>query len=71
MRSDSRKRGVPPHLQRLIPLIAQGCSNAEIARDLGLNKHTVENYVTALIDIAECQNRLRLLIWAQQNLADT
>lgn len=71
MPSDRRHDGIPPHLRRLIPLIAQGCSNAEIASDLGLNKHTVENYVSDLIDIAECQNRLRLLIWAQQSLGNT
>ena len=65
MPSDRQHDEIPQHLRRLIPFIAQGYSNAEIANDLGLSKHTVENYVSALTEIVGVANRLQLLIWAQ------
>ena len=51
---------LPPRLRRVAPLIAEGYSNGEIAGVVGLAQHTVELYVSELMGLLECHNRVKL-----------
>lgn len=53
---------LPAFLQRIVPLIARGASNTEIATELGLAKHTVENYVSTIMAITDSMDRPKLLL---------
>lgn len=55
-----RWNALPPRLRRLAPLIAEGYSNGEIAGVSGLAQHTVELYVSELMGLLECHNRVKL-----------
>ncbi len=56
--------GLPSHLQRLVPVIGRGLTNAEIADEMGLAKHTVENYVSEIMCSIDCSDRLKLALLA-------
>lgn len=43
-------------------LVAEGYSNHEIAEELSLAPHTVENYVSELMEMCCCRTRIRLAI---------
>jgi DNA-binding NarL/FixJ family response regulator len=47
---------------RLLPLLAEGKSNPEIADELGLAVHSVENYVSELMDLWGCADRGKLIV---------
>jgi len=49
----------------MVEPVSQGCTNKEIAEALHLAPHTVENYVSELMAIWNCANRLRLVVRAQ------
>jgi DNA-binding NarL/FixJ family response regulator len=51
---------LPPRLLRLLPHIGAGETNSEIAGCLGLASHTIENYVTEILERTELTSRLRL-----------
>jgi len=55
---------LPPRLRRLLAPIAAGESNLEIARGTGLALHTVENYVSEILEAANCPDRFKLIILA-------
>ena len=61
------RRRPPGHisarLRPLIPLIGEGRSNEEIADELSLSKHTVENYVSELIHRTGARDRTQLAVW--------
>lgn len=66
-RSDSsftngHRESVPHRLTPLLPLVAEGYSNHEIAEELSLAPHTVENYVSELMEMCCCRTRIRLAI---------
>lgn len=48
---------IPARLQRLIPLLAEGMTNEEMAAELSLSKQTVENYVSELMHLTEARDR--------------
>jgi len=53
---------VAARLRPLLKPISSGQSNQEIAEELCLAVHTVENYVSQLISEFGCSNRVRLAI---------
>ena len=48
-------------------LIAQGCTNAEIALRLVLEPGTVANHVAHILDRLEVANRAQVAVWAARN----
>jgi DNA-binding NarL/FixJ family response regulator len=63
-RGVSVERDLPQRFEPLVPLIARGWSNREIADATCLAVHTVENYISELIDLAGVPDRPRLVLWA-------
>ena len=59
---DTPFRNLPSHLARLLPLLALGHTNVEIAETLFLSTHTVENYVGALRERTGCRDRVALVL---------
>lgn len=53
---------VPPRLRRLIPLLAAGKTNEEIADELVLAPHSVENYVSDLMHLLGARDRVALVL---------
>lgn len=53
---------LPPRLFRLVPYIAAGETSSEIAASVGLAAHTIENYVTEILELIELTSRLRLVV---------
>jgi DNA-binding NarL/FixJ family response regulator len=51
------------HERSVIAAIAEGKSNAEIARDLCLSVKTVEFYVTRLLRKLNARSRVELATW--------
>ena len=60
-----------PHLtfreRQLLKLIAQGWSNAQIARELQLAEQTVRNYMSRLYAKLGVDSRAQAIIWAREN----
>lgn len=52
--------------QGVLELLAQGQSNEQIARTLGLSKHTVRNYVATIYSKLEVKSRAEAVIWARE-----
>ena len=53
--------------ERLVPFLVRGLPNKAIARELELAPHTVETYVSEMMEILGAENRTQLAI----RLADT
>ena len=58
-RAESRER-IPPRLLRVLPYVAEGLRNREIAEACCLTEHTVEKYVSELLAIFGCRSRTEL-----------
>ncbi len=65
--------GVQPGLEQLtrreqgvLELLAQGYGNEQIARELGLSKHTVRNYVATIYSKLEVKSRAEAVVWARE-----
>lgn len=54
--------GVPARLRPVLRLVAQGRRNKAIALELGLAEHTVENYVSELIELYGVESRTELAL---------
>jgi DNA-binding NarL/FixJ family response regulator len=50
----------------VLSLMARGCSNKEIARELQLAERTVKAHVTAVMDALQVKNRTQAVVVAQQ-----
>lgn len=50
--------------QALLALMARGCSNAEMAAELGLARQTVRNYVSRLYSTLGVTSRAEAVVWA-------
>lgn len=50
----------------MLRLLAIGKLNKEIAWELGLSESTVSNYVSGLLRILECRNRVELALWSHR-----
>ena len=53
---------LPGHLKAIVPFIAEGKSNHEIAAAASLALHTVENYVSEIMQTTECKTRAELIV---------
>ncbi len=51
-----------PRLDVVLALVLTGKRNREIAAELHLGVHTVENYVSDILDEYECGSRTQLVI---------
>ncbi|MGI8925049.1 MAG: response regulator transcription factor [Tepidiformaceae bacterium] len=60
--SKSRSRLLPRRLLPVLSLVVRGRRNKEIADELTLGRHTVENYVSELLLILDCRSRVELTI---------
>lgn len=60
---------LPQHLQRLREPLSQGLSNQELAAELFLTLHTVENYVSELRSHCDCDSRVQRVLQLQRCLA--
>jgi len=56
-------RPLPAHLTSLIPLLATGSSNDEIATCGVVTKHTAEKYVSELKQRVGARDRVELVLW--------
>lgn len=73
-RSLARKSGVP--VQRLyffthtyargLELIAKGCTNKVIARQLDISEGTVKGHVKHILKKLGCRSRVEAAVWAAQ-----
>lgn len=52
--------------REVLSLIAQGSSNAQIARSLGLTVKTVQNYVSRILDKLQLADRTQAALYAQR-----
>jgi two-component system nitrate/nitrite response regulator NarL len=50
--------------QSLVQLVAEGRTNRDIARELGLSEHTVRNYLFRIFNKLGTSNRLELALYA-------
>ena len=57
-------RELPLHLQQVARLVAIGATNEEIAARRRLRLHTVENYVSEIMDLTSCHPRSKLIVSA-------
>jgi DNA-binding CsgD family transcriptional regulator len=46
----------------LVSILAHGHTNEEIAEAMGINEHTVKNYLFRIMDKTGCQNRVTLAV---------
>ena len=56
-----------PREAQLVRLVAQGCTNAEIAERLHLKPQTVKNQLTAIYEKVHVRNRLELAVYAMRH----
>jgi DNA-binding CsgD family transcriptional regulator len=53
-----------PKEARIVSLIVEGMTAAEIGSDLGITAHVVKNYLRVIYDKTGMSNRLELALWA-------
>jgi len=58
--------GLAPRYAKLLPLLAEGRSNRQMADELTLAVHTVETYVSELMELMDCHNRAELAVQASR-----
>jgi DNA-binding NarL/FixJ family response regulator len=67
---ERRLEDLSPKLRQLVPLLGRGADNLEIASELNLAIHSVENYVSELKQEWGARDRVQLAFWAQEVLSD-
>jgi len=55
---------LPEHQLRLLPLLARGRTNREIAAELGLSEHTVKTYVSQILRSLHFKRRAQAAVFA-------
>jgi len=53
-----------PREEQVVALVADGLSNRDIARELGLSEHTVKKYLFRIFDKVGVSNRVELVLYA-------
>lgn len=53
--------------RQLVSLLAKGCTNKEMASQLGVSDQTIKNQLTTLYRKADVGNRLELVVFALRN----
>lgn len=67
---DCGQAGVSERELRVIELVAQGCSNREIADILCLSEGTVRNYISAVLDKLNLRDRTNLAVFYYRNMRE-
>ena len=49
--------------QQVIQLVAQGLKNHEVAKEIGITKQVVKNYLRVIYDKLGFYNRVELALW--------
>lgn len=60
---------LPPRLRQLLAPLAEGKTNPEIAAELSLTVHTVEQYVSEIKLASGCRDRVELVLRTREYLA--
>jgi DNA-binding NarL/FixJ family response regulator len=60
----SRDFGLTPREMQVIPLIAAGYTNKDLAQKLGITEHTAKHHLTNIFDKLGVSNRLELVLFA-------
>lgn len=60
--------GLSPQEQRVLAKIAEGCTNKEVAADLGLSEKTVKNYLSNIFDKLHFTRRSQAAAYYTQTL---
>lgn len=55
---------VTPREEQVVALVAEGLSNREIARELGLSEHTIKKYLFRIFDKLGISTRVELVLYA-------
>jgi DNA-binding NarL/FixJ family response regulator len=58
---------IPGRLRRIVPLLGDLKTNDEIAAELSLSRHTVENYVSELMHLIGARDRLQLVTMIRES----
>lgn len=58
---------IPKRLRPTFGLVLEGARNRAIAARLSLAPHTVENYVSELLELFECESRAELIVMVTQS----
>ncbi len=53
---------LPGRLRPVFAAILEGKTNLEIAQANNLQQHTVENYVSQILSILQCRDRVELIV---------
>ncbi len=53
-----------PREEQVVALVADGLSNREVARELGLSEHTVKKYMFHIFDKLGISSRVELVLYA-------
>jgi DNA-binding NarL/FixJ family response regulator len=64
--SDTTPHGLPRHLRSTLSCLLEGTSEKEAAVRLGLSRHTVHGYITALYRHFHVKSRAELLVLCLQ-----
>lgn len=59
---------LPPHLTQVLAPLAEGKTNGEIADDLSLALHIVEQYVSEIKLVTGCRDRVDLVLRVREYL---
>lgn len=55
-------RNLSPRLRQTLRLVVEGKRNAEIADAMRVTEHTVENYVSRILEQLGCRDRKELIL---------
>jgi len=61
--SDGRKL-LTPREEQVVALVADGLSNRDVARELGLSEHTIKKYLFRIFDKVGVSSRVELVLYA-------
>lgn len=59
-----RFQSLAPRLAKILPSLAEGHSNPEIACEMSLAVHTVEVYISEIAEVLQCHNRAEIAVCA-------
>jgi two-component system response regulator DevR len=71
--ADERTVRLTSQEQKILDLIAEGCTNRQIAKEMGLAEKTVKNYISNLLSKLGMSRRTEAAVWAvrHEKRADT
>ena len=59
-----------PKEQRIIALVAQGLTNADVARELETSEYVVKNHLRTIYDKLGLWNRVELALWYEARMQE-